>query len=684
LSRLRNQSLRLQFGRFYLIIIGFLCLFILILSIVSLINQSHVAQSFSLKDLSLKGEMLASELERRTWHLAEACLNDPDLASALAAQEIPRATLLNLAKRHPIAENFFLLQDGSLRFPLLTAPAPRLPFSFPENLPAKRQFTALFQAAETDAARGMYSQAIAGYEKCSTMTVPDQWKAEAFLHLARCYAATKKPTDAVRTYDRLERDYGDNLDDNKWPYAAIAALEADGLERNRTIVSNDLQIIYDDLIEGRWQLSAAVTEQLKSKLEKYSGIAVRAEKTRYLKQFDAARVIDRELHGTRAKPYEIFSQVVSSNPGIQTFGVVLPDKIGGTKILAFSVDLDWVSGPLLAECRQDLYSDEAPIPAFKIGPKISDASTDVTLPFLSVFNFLQLQLPLSAVGANKQAIRIEIWLAGSSAILMACLLCMIVILLLRINREINSLQVRTDFLGHISHELKTPLTLILLYCETLLSDDQIDRDRRRGYYRVIVREGERLKQLIGNLLYLARIEKTKSEYKIVEGDMAGVIEKTFHACKEWLGTIGFEVSLNIAPELPPVRFDSERVAQSLMNLLDNACKYSGESKKVEISLYPEGSSVILEVRDYGRGIPASEQKKVFEEFYRATNTGVESGTGLGLYLVRRTVEAHGGSVELESKEGIGSCFRLIFPARSPMVADSKGLVESSILTSSNS
>jgi signal transduction histidine kinase len=130
---------------------------------------------------------------------------------------------------------------------------------------------------------------------------------------------------------------------------------------------------------------------------------------------------------------------------------------------------------------------------------------------------------------------------------------------------------------------------------------------------------------------------------------------------EWLSQHGFSVRTDLATNLPLVRFDPERVSQAVMNVVENARKYSGASKTIDIRLWSEGSSVILEVQDYGIGIPAGEQQRIFDQFYRASNASEQSGSGLGLFLVSDIMRAHRGSIELESEVGQGSRIRLVFP-----------------------
>jgi two-component system phosphate regulon sensor histidine kinase PhoR len=130
---------------------------------------------------------------------------------------------------------------------------------------------------------------------------------------------------------------------------------------------------------------------------------------------------------------------------------------------------------------------------------------------------------------------------------------------------------------------------------------------------------------------------------------------------EYLQTAGFTLRRELAESLPQVRFDATAVLQAVANLLDNAVKYSGESREITVRLSSREGSAVFEVEDHGPGIPTAEQQKIFERFYRVRNGSGKGGYGLGLFLVRHIMAAHGGSVEVESEPGRGSRFRLVFP-----------------------
>jgi signal transduction histidine kinase/ligand-binding sensor domain-containing protein len=220
---------------------------------------------------------------------------------------------------------------------------------------------------------------------------------------------------------------------------------------------------------------------------------------------------------------------------------------------------------------------------------------------------------------------------------------------------------RADFVSGVSHELKTPLTLIRLYGETLLYGEEFPKEIRHDYYEIIARESERLTHLVDSVLDFSRVERGQKPYSFNQADMRALVREILETRKPHLEQSGFTLKTDIGEQLPLVRFDAEAVTEVVSNLLDNAEKYSGDAKQISVRLFPNQGGVILEVEDKGVGIPIAERERIFEQFYRASNTRHNGGYGLGLFLVKHIMEAHGGTVELASELGQGSVFRLSFP-----------------------
>ncbi|HXJ13778.1 MAG TPA: HAMP domain-containing sensor histidine kinase [Candidatus Limnocylindrales bacterium] len=232
-----------------------------------------------------------------------------------------------------------------------------------------------------------------------------------------------------------------------------------------------------------------------------------------------------------------------------------------------------------------------------------------------------------------------------------------------VSREMNLARLKSDFVANVSHELRTPLALIRLYAETLELGRLTAKEKYQEYFRIIREESERLTALINNILDFSRIEAGRKEYEFKETDLAELVRSTLDSYRFQIQQNGFAFEENISPDIPPMRVDREAIARSLLNLVNNALKYSKDRKFIGVSLYRADSSINLEVQDRGIGIPANEQDKIFEKFYRCGDPLVHNvkGSGLGLSLVRHIARAHGGEVLVESEPEKGSKFTIALP-----------------------
>jgi signal transduction histidine kinase len=233
-------------------------------------------------------------------------------------------------------------------------------------------------------------------------------------------------------------------------------------------------------------------------------------------------------------------------------------------------------------------------------------------------------------------------------------------------KQMRVSQMKSDFVSNVSHELRTPLSSIRVFGEYMRLGRVKTPEKIREYGEYIETESRRLTQLINNILDFSKIESAEKKYKFCDGDVSEVVAQTVSAFGMPLREHGFAVTFTAAPSpLPPVRIDRDAFCQALVNLLDNAVKYSGERKEIEVSASSARGEVRIAIADRGIGIPAREQKKIFEKFYRVGSGLVHDvkGSGLGLAIVSHVVKAHGGRVEVESVPGEGSIFTIVLPAR---------------------
>jgi signal transduction histidine kinase len=232
-----------------------------------------------------------------------------------------------------------------------------------------------------------------------------------------------------------------------------------------------------------------------------------------------------------------------------------------------------------------------------------------------------------------------------------------------IAREMALARLKSDFVSNVSHELRTPLSLIRLYAETLEMGRLKTPEKCQEYYSIIRKESERLTALINNILDFSRIEAGRKEYDFRETDMRELVHNTLESYRYQIEQHGFAYEEKIADDVPALRVDREAVARSLLNLVNNALKYSQDQKFIGVNLFRDNGAVKLEVVDHGIGIPLNEQSKIFEKFYRVGDPLVHNtkGSGLGLALVRHIAKAHGGDVAVDSVPGRGSRFTITLP-----------------------
>jgi two-component system phosphate regulon sensor histidine kinase PhoR len=249
-----------------------------------------------------------------------------------------------------------------------------------------------------------------------------------------------------------------------------------------------------------------------------------------------------------------------------------------------------------------------------------------------------------------------------------------------IRRERRANDLKSEFISNVSHELKTPLSIISMFGEMLAMGRVKGQAQATEYAEIIWRESVRLARLIDNVLDFARIERGGGGYEFAECDLADVVARALEVSGRRVTTANMTMDVDIEPELPPVKLDANAFTLAVLNLIDNAIKYAPEGKRIEVKLAarkdPEGDAadepqmVELSVRDFGPGIATDEQAHVFERFYRAKAVRLKPirGSGIGLALVQHILKAHHGEALVESVPGQGATFRLRVPVARPSAA----------------
>ena len=271
---------------------------------------------------------------------------------------------------------------------------------------------------------------------------------------------------------------------------------------------------------------------------------------------------------------------------------------------------------------------------------------------------------------------IGIWLIS---LLLLSILSGVFIFLRKAQREAYLSNMKSTFVSNLSHELRTPLTSMRALTELLdmqlgkVTSSSLAKFKSKGheYLLVILRESERLRRLIDNLLDFSRIERGVKQYNFEYEELNAILHRALEAFQPQLDEKGFQMELSLAEALPEVYIDADAVSQIILNLLSNAVKYSDKVKEIHIRTYlkykrEDESYASLEITDKGIGISEKEIEKIFNSFYRIDqklSTSIQGGVGIGLTLVKQIVEDHNGLIKVNSKVNQGSQFTIHLPIK---------------------
>lgn len=232
-----------------------------------------------------------------------------------------------------------------------------------------------------------------------------------------------------------------------------------------------------------------------------------------------------------------------------------------------------------------------------------------------------------------------------------------------VQKEEHLNRLKSDFVATVSHELKTPLSLIRMFGEMLASGRVASEDKRAQYLDIIVRESERLTALIENVLDFARLERGRSSFEFVDGDLGATVVHAVEQFRYRAQTDKPVLECDAGEERVRARFDERAIQLVVFNLLDNAFKYAPESDRVEVKVRGDTRRVVIAVEDHGPGIDPEDSRRVFDRFYRGkgARAGTARGSGIGLALVEHIAHAHGGTVSVRPAEPHGAVFEVVLP-----------------------
>ncbi|MFY0627482.1 MAG: HAMP domain-containing histidine kinase [Reichenbachiella sp.] len=238
-----------------------------------------------------------------------------------------------------------------------------------------------------------------------------------------------------------------------------------------------------------------------------------------------------------------------------------------------------------------------------------------------------------------------------------------IFLFMNIKREIYLSNAKSEFVSNVSHEIRTPLSLISMFAETLEMGRVSKEEKKLEYYSIIKKETFRLTKIVNSILSFSKLDANKRTYQFEDLNLNELCKEILLSYSHHLADNKFNYDVHLTESIGLIHGDREAVSETIINLVDNAVKYSDNKKEVVINTGVDKELIYVEVKDFGMGIPKKYHDEIFDQFFRTPSNNVHNtkGSGLGLAIVKRIMTAHNGSVNVKSTPGKGSTFRLNFP-----------------------
>jgi len=619
------------------------------------------------------------------------------------------SALEKLAAGTSLVEQFFYLQDLkevrlSLARLLYVADGRREAVSSP---PADLSSSAEIQAAQRQEFRGKsYPRALAAYRQALKRANNPRLKGAILNAVARVQRKSSLLTEAVSTYEDIVQDYGGVVISEGIPLGPSASLEICVLSRELKDVAKSLRGslgLYRSLVRREWLLERAefefFIERAKSLIDEYiSGQTPGLDLPALRSEFQGLRAEEAEQRTQTERAIAFQESAVpaleariSAGPGeLDRSTVRMPLRIGRHSFLVsmprsggrdtappgriwgIIFDSERLREDVLRPAlRRFVTSSETVwvvqerdgVPLMSTQPPPSGSAT-VRADFPSNFPDWTLQFHQAPPRLLKAFLLSRRGLYSFVFLLIAGILIFGLVLTIRsVSHELELARMKSDFVSTISHEFKSPLTSIRQLAEMLQSGRVPSEERRQKYYDVLLEQSERLALLTDNILSLARIEEGRAEFTFESTDISVLLTEVVTSIQERVRHEGFDIVLNVEEALPLLAVDRTALSQAVTNLIDNAIKYSGDSRKISVSSSVEEQVLAIAVQDFGVGIKKEDIPRLFERFYRGGDelTRAVKGSGLGLTLVKEIVEAHRGQVHVASEPGKGSMFSIRLP-----------------------
>ncbi len=608
-----------------------------------------------------------------------------------------------LADNHLVEQVFLVYKDEEPLFPLFQ-PATVRPLSFSSTLLRGSQIEKLKRAEEYEFKQKKYKSAISLYNQLFSLSKDKNLKAQMLNNIARCFTKLKSYDQALKNYLKICIDYPQSTTSSRLPLGLIARLQILNCYQNLGDSKNSLESslnLYRDILQKPWNLnedqfktySSMVEETITKALSKNSADFALEE---YKKEFDQLKSLYQEKiekwQVINDIKKDIFSELqrkliqkephkslpfrhskIINNRDFLILASMIPDKTGMSSlgILGIKIKNEYLRNEILNEIVEDIqFSENTNIAISDLSGRILFGKKNQSKELSTITDFFEDNFPpwrIELFRSKTESIGIidirKSFYFWTILTLIIVLIFGAVLIVRTIAHEMELLKIKSDFVSSVSHEFKTPLTSIKALTERLQEGKVKDIAKMKQYFSVISQDTDKLTRLVKNILDFSKIEEGKKEYDFVETAVAQLVVQQIENFRKDETQKGIKFHTQIPKDIPYLFIDRDALSLALINLLDNAAKFSSDRKEVDINVKSDDENVIIEVRDKGIGIPHDEIDKIFDKFYQGRNTLRQTvkGTGLGLTLVKHTVEAHGGKISVESKIGQGSTFSLIFP-----------------------
>ena len=601
-------------------------------------------------------------------------------------------TLVKFIDQHDVIEGVFSLEnktDFSLcNSGLLFFPDGYFPENIVNSIPEKLRDGWQYEFIIKD-----YSGAFRFYNALLKNTNDNKFRGELLNAMARVQKKRGDIPSALSIYDSIQNNYSRIYLQNNIPLGIVSFIEKTAcyLQVKDTVSALENTVMFLEMLAGKhWELEQSyfndylekadetITNCRNSKSRILNSTLVKADsiKERISAEKQTTEYLLTFLNGHESIVESLYSLKITDNrrhkqalSGRQYFYTVLPGEENTDWGILFNTNeiLERVLVPALSEYASSVRfywmitnndgeflsgSDNIPGGLFSVASDFPPGQPPWTLTLYTEEKGL-----LNTFFRSGGGFFFYIFIA-----VLVILGFGLIFTLKAVNNKIELSKMKSSFVSTVSHELKSPLTAIRQIAEILVFK-KVPAARREKYHTMILQQSERLSHLIGNILDFSKIEAGQKQFHFEETDLAALTENVIHTFRDHLASANFQFDFTCPEAVNKIPGDREALEQLLYNLIDNAINYSGNSKRIEISVESDDKWTKLCVRDYGIGIPKEEQEKIFQQFYRVGQelTGTAKGTGIGLTIVKQIVDAHKGEIKVESTPGEGSLFCIKFP-----------------------